>query len=144
MTLSYPLESEKGLFFGLFWLIFNLGGVIGGLIAMGINLHENTEGETQVSASTYFTFCGLMLGGTVVALLFVIRPSQVVKTDGSSVSFERAQKSHWKSEIKEIGKLFTNKYMLLLTPLIIQSNVRSVSSPYYLGSIYLPLISYSS
>lgn len=25
MTLSYALENQKGLFFGLFWLIFNMG-----------------------------------------------------------------------------------------------------------------------
>lgn len=64
----------------------------------------------------------MMTFGSVVAFVFAIRPSQVVKTDGSSVSFERAERGHWKSELDEIGKLFTNRYMLLLTPLIIQSN----------------------
>jgi len=66
---------------------------------MGINLAEEQEGETHVSASTYFTFCAMMTFGSVVAFVFAIRPSQVVKTDGSSVSFERAERGHWKSEL---------------------------------------------
>ena len=27
MTLSYAMENQKGLFFGLFWLIFNMGKI---------------------------------------------------------------------------------------------------------------------
>lgn len=68
MTLSYALEKEKGGFFGMFWFIFNLGGVIGGLITLGINLHQD-EGATSIHPSTYFTFCGLMVFGAIVALV---------------------------------------------------------------------------
>ena len=70
MTLAYALEKEKGGFFGLFWFIFNLGGVIGGFITLGINLHHD-DGATSIHPSTYFTFCGLMVFGAIFALVCV-------------------------------------------------------------------------
>eukprot|EP00571_Detonula_confervacea_P016463 CAMPEP_0172304906 /NCGR_PEP_ID=MMETSP1058-20130122/6264_1 /TAXON_ID=83371 /ORGANISM="Detonula confervacea, Strain CCMP 353" /LENGTH=481 /DNA_ID=CAMNT_0013016313 /DNA_START=328 /DNA_END=1773 /DNA_ORIENTATION=- len=121
MTLSYALENQKGSFFGIFWFIFNLGGVIGGLIALGLNLNPDDEGQA-VNPATYFTFCALMGAGAVFASVFVIRPSRVIKADGTAVVFEESTASNTREELKEIGKLFANKHMLLLTPLIIQSN----------------------
>jgi MFS family permease len=32
IMMSYPLESQKGTFIAVFWIIFNLGGVIGSLV----------------------------------------------------------------------------------------------------------------
>ena len=32
VMMSYPLESQKGIFIAVFWVIFNLGGVIGSLV----------------------------------------------------------------------------------------------------------------
>jgi MFS family permease len=32
VMMSYPLESQKGIFIATFWVIFNLGGVIGSLV----------------------------------------------------------------------------------------------------------------
>jgi len=122
MTLSYALEAQKGLFFGIFWLIFNMGGVMGGFISMGINMAPDEERATSVSPATYFTFCVLMIAGSIFAFIFVISPSRVVKADGSPVKFDQTDKSGTVGELKEIVKLFGNKYMLLLTPLIIQSN----------------------
>jgi len=122
MTLSYALENQKGSFFGIFWFIFNLGGVIGGLIALGLNLNPDDDGQA-VNPATYFTFCALMGAGAVFACIFIIRPSRVIKADGTAVVFEESMgTSNSREELKEIGKLFTNKHMLLLTPLIIQSN----------------------
>ena len=31
--MSYPLEAEKGRFISWFWMIFNMGGVIGSLVS---------------------------------------------------------------------------------------------------------------
>lgn len=120
MTLSYAMENQKGLFFGIFWLIFNMGGVMGGFIAFGVNSGES--GGSSVTPETYFTFCGLMVTGAVLAFIFVISPSRVVKADGSAVVFEQTDSADGLGELKEVAKLFTNRYMLLLTPLIIQSN----------------------
>ncbi|KNC74049.1 hypothetical protein SARC_13393, partial [Sphaeroforma arctica JP610] len=118
MTLSYSTEDKKGLFTAIFWIIFNLGGVTGGLITFFMNM--GSDGAAGVNAATYFMFCGLMILGAVVALVLVVHPSKVIKADGQLVVFDKAASPV--EEIKSVLKLFTNKYMLLLTPLIIQSN----------------------
>jgi hypothetical protein len=35
--MSYPTESEKGKFIGVFWAIFNLGGVVGAAVSFAQN-----------------------------------------------------------------------------------------------------------
>jgi hypothetical protein len=62
----------------------------------------------------------LMVAGSIFAFFFVIKPSRVVKSDGTVVQFERTSAADGLGELKQVAKLFGNKYMLLLTPLIIQ------------------------
>ncbi|KNC78244.1 hypothetical protein SARC_09319 [Sphaeroforma arctica JP610] len=118
MSMSYATEDKKGMFTDLFWIIFNLGGVVGG----GITFFINTGGEdiTSMNEATYFMFCGIMVFGAVVALLLTVHPSRVIKADGHIVTFDKAASPA--AELKSVFRLFQNKYMLLLTPLIIQSN----------------------
>jgi MFS family permease len=128
MTLSYALENQKGLFFGLFWLIFNMGGVIGGFLAMGINM------TPDVTPETYFTFCGLMVAGSIFAFFFMLNPARVVKSDGTVVQFEKTSIADGLGELKHVAKLFGNKYMLLLTPLIIQVSTCLLSKMIFANS----------
>ena len=46
IMMSYPPEKEKGRYISRFWAIFNLGGVIGALIPLGLNLHS-TAGKVN-------------------------------------------------------------------------------------------------
>lgn len=39
--LAYPTEGQKGMFIGIFWSIFNLGGVVGAAVSLGNNF-DNT------------------------------------------------------------------------------------------------------
>ena len=39
--LAYPTEDQKGKFIGIFWSIFNLGGVVGAAVSLGNN-YDNT------------------------------------------------------------------------------------------------------
>eukprot|EP00121_Abeoforma_whisleri_P014736 Awhi_evm1s13593 len=119
MTLSYATENQKGHFASIFWVIFNLGGVLGGLLTFGIQSAAG-DGETSVNASVYFTFCGLMCFGALLALVFVLHPSKVTRSDGTKIFFEKAVSP--KIEIQNTLKACTSKYMILLTPLIFQSN----------------------
>lgn len=41
--LSYPTESQKGLFIGIFWGIFNLGAVVGASVSLGQNFHSTVR-----------------------------------------------------------------------------------------------------
>ena len=87
---------------------------------MGINLSPDEERATSVTPETYFTFCGLMIAGGVFAFFFVLSPSRVIKSDGTAVVFEQTDAAEGLGELVQVAKLFSNRYMLLLTPLIIQ------------------------
>ncbi len=41
LMLAYPTEDQKGMFIGIFWSIFNLGGVVGAAVSFGNNF-DNT------------------------------------------------------------------------------------------------------
>lgn len=43
IMLSYPTESQKGKYIGVFWAIFNLGGVIGASVAFGENFRSEAS-----------------------------------------------------------------------------------------------------
>lgn len=43
MMMAYPTEQQKGRFIAIFWAIFNLGGVVGAAVALGQNIHSETN-----------------------------------------------------------------------------------------------------
>ena len=43
LMMSYPTEAQKGLFIGIFWAIFNLGGVVGAAVAFGENFNSKVS-----------------------------------------------------------------------------------------------------
>lgn len=40
LMMAYPTEGQKGRFVGIFWGIFNLGGIVGSSVALGQNIHS--------------------------------------------------------------------------------------------------------
>lgn len=79
-----PMKKEKGRLIGMFWLLFNLGGVIGSFIAMGVNFHSV---ENRVSDATYAVFIALMGAGFLSALL-ILSPTKILRNDGSQVRLD--------------------------------------------------------
>ncbi len=51
LMLAYPTESQKGKFIGIFWAIFNLGGVVGASVALGQNFDSKAN-----SGKLYYTY----------------------------------------------------------------------------------------
>ena len=43
LMMAYPTEAQKGVFIGIFWAIFNLGGVVGSAVAFGQNFHSTVS-----------------------------------------------------------------------------------------------------
>jgi hypothetical protein len=43
LMLSYPTETQKGRFIGIFWSIFNLGSVVGASVSLGLNFNSNVS-----------------------------------------------------------------------------------------------------
>lgn len=40
LVLGYPTEADKGRYIGIFWAIFNLGGVVGAAVSLGQNFNS--------------------------------------------------------------------------------------------------------
>jgi hypothetical protein len=43
LMLSYPTEIQKGRFISIFWSIFNLGGVVGASVSLGLNFNSDVS-----------------------------------------------------------------------------------------------------
>ncbi|KAE9362623.1 DUF895 domain membrane protein [Stipitochalara longipes BDJ] len=118
IMVSYPLESQKGTYFAWFWGIFNLGAVVGSLIALGTNINVKTA--ATVTDGTYIAFIILMFFGAVLALLLV-NASDVIRDDGSRVILMK--NPSWQSELwglYETAKF--EPFIVLLFPMFFVSN----------------------
>ncbi|KAJ5752380.1 UNC93-like protein [Penicillium odoratum] len=117
VMMSYPHEHEKGKYIAIFWVIFNLGGVIGSLIPLGQNMHS-TAGS--VNNGTYIAFLVLMAVG--FALCWTIADSKYIKRkDGSRIIV--IKNPTWKSEFLGLWEtLRTDFYIVLMFPMFFASN----------------------
>ncbi|TDZ53791.1 UNC93-like protein [Colletotrichum trifolii] len=118
IMMSYPLEREKGRYISWFWMVFNLGAVIGALIPLGENIHKVSG---NVSDGTYAAFIVLMFLGAVLALFMCDVPN-VVREDGSKVIMMK--NPSWQSEFVGLWETFTSEpWIVALFPMFFTSNV---------------------
>ncbi|KAK3804498.1 MAG: major facilitator superfamily domain-containing protein [Benniella sp.] len=117
MMMAYPREQEKGKFIGYFWAIFNMGAVLGSVLAFGINFH--TTERKPLGDTTYAVFLAIMGVGTITALSLA-PPSSVTHSNGDRILIQKFPT--WAGEIKEILKLFLNWRMIVLIPMFLSSN----------------------
>lgn len=118
IMMSYPPEASKGRYISWFWMIFNLGAVIGSLIPLGQNIHTTTAGN--VTDGTYVGFLILTIIGAALAWTLV-DAKDVVRSDGSKVIIMKHPS--WKSEIIGLWETFlTDPYIILLFPMFLASN----------------------
>lgn len=70
--------------------MFNLGGVIGGLIVVGFNSTNTEDSTTDI---TYYAIAALMALGSFTAFVLVAKsPRTVVRTDQSRVPVDLVYK----------------------------------------------------
>ncbi|KAL0950518.1 hypothetical protein HGRIS_007327 [Hohenbuehelia grisea] len=117
LMLAYPTESQKGKYIGLFWTIFNLGGVVGAAVSLGQNFHSEAN---AVGNGTYIGFLVLTLIGVTIPMLMA-DPHKMIRTDGTKVTTPRHPS--WKVEIYGLWvALKTDPMILLLFPMFFASN----------------------
>ncbi|CAG8747777.1 5777_t:CDS:2, partial [Dentiscutata heterogama] len=116
IMLSYPTESDKGKYIGIFWVIFNLGGVLGSIVPIALNWNSKAG---SVNDGTYIGFMVLMGLGSLLALL-LLPPDKVVHDDGRPIIIQKFP--NWAEEITGVLKIFIDWKMLLLFPMFIASN----------------------
>ncbi|KAI9328436.1 hypothetical protein BDR26DRAFT_939982 [Obelidium mucronatum] len=115
IVMTYPTESQKGTYFAKFWVIFNLGTVLGSVIALGESYNSETN---PASNSLYIIFIGLMACGSAAALL-IVSPSRVIREDHSQVQTPPTNVSR---EFVGILRLFIDPAMIVLFVPCLSSN----------------------
>ncbi|XVE95731.1 hypothetical protein REPUB_Repub02eG0124700 [Reevesia pubescens] len=114
---SYPPPNRKGTYISLFWSIFNMGGVIGGLIPFILNYNRNEA--ASVNDATYIGFMCFMTAGTLLSFA-ILPPNRVIRDDGTRCT--NVKYSNVSTEAAEVLKLFLNWKMLLIVPAAWASN----------------------
>jgi len=118
IMVSYPHEAQKGRYISWFWIIFNLGAVVGALVLLGQNAHQVAGAVTD---GTYIGLIVLMLLGAVLAL-FLCNAGSVIRNDGSKVILMK--NPSWKTEIMGLFETITQApWVILLFPMFFASNV---------------------
>ncbi|KAI1120656.1 MFS general substrate transporter [Nemania abortiva] len=118
IMMAYPREQSKGRYISSFWVIFNLGGVIGALIVLVQNLHNDTG---TVTDGTYAAFIVLMFIGAVLAL-FLVNADDVIREDGSKVIIMK--EPTWQSEFYGLWECIRlSPWVVLLFPMFFASNI---------------------
>ena len=95
------------------------GGCIGGLITFAINFSADSG---SVNDATYFTFIGIMTAGSLIALVLVVPPVEVVRSDGTKAAQTDAVQKTAREEVALAMHVPTERFMRLLSPLILGSN----------------------
>ncbi|KAF8647620.1 hypothetical protein HU200_065255 [Digitaria exilis] len=116
---SYPPPNRRGTYISLFWCLFNLGGVLGGLLPFAFNYHKDPTKPASVSDGTYIAFMAFMLAGAALTVV-ILPPARIVRDDGTKAT--RVTFSSPATEGAEILKLFANWKMLLVLPAAWASN----------------------
>lgn len=117
IIMSYPTEGTKGRALMVFWVIFNLGAVIGSIIPLADNIHN--RGSTA-NDGTYIAFIVLMFFGSVVAC-FMLPMSRVWKADGTRVTAQKHP--NWWLELKGLFLLLIKEpIVVLMFPMFLSSN----------------------
>ncbi|DBA00065.1 TPA: hypothetical protein N0F65_003731 [Lagenidium giganteum] len=116
MCMAYPTQETKGIYFSVFWIIFNLGATIGGIVTFATNYHSSASGA---STGTYIAFLIMMSMGACLSLL-LSNPANVQRNDGSFVKVSKLP--DWRTEALATFKVFLDPKMLLLLPLFAYSN----------------------
>ncbi|KOS22776.1 UNC93-like protein [Escovopsis weberi] len=118
IMMSYPIEEKKGRYISTFWIIFNLGAVIGSLVPLAQNIHSHSG---SVNDGTYVAFIVLMLAGAIISL-FMLDANKIVREDGTKVILMK--NPSLTSEILGLwGTLSSAPWILLLFPMFFVSNI---------------------
>ncbi|KAI9148420.1 Extracellular metalloproteinase mep [Paramyrothecium foliicola] len=118
VMMAYPPEHEKGRYISWFWVIFNMGAVIGALIPLAQNINNSTG---TVNDGTYAALIVLMFLGAVLAL-GLCNAANVIREDGSHIIMKK--NPSWSSELIGLWETIRDeKWILLLFPMFFTSNV---------------------
>jgi hypothetical protein len=116
LCMAYPSPETKGHYFAIFWIIFNFGAVIGGIITFVSNYHSRSD---AAGPETFLIFSAIMGVGSLLSLTLAA-PNTVLRPNGEKVKV--IHPPHWLEELKGILSVCQDSRMLRLVPLFLYSN----------------------
>ena len=118
---AYAEESQKGTWRAIQWSCNASGATIGGLVALGINLHTTSE---SVPHSVYIIFIVLQICSIGFAAL-MLPPKSLLRSDGTALAeFKPATITQ---SLSGLGSLFKDWRIILMLP------------TFYAGEVFLVL-----
>jgi hypothetical protein len=119
--MSYPSEKLKGRYISWFWIIFNMGAVIGSLIQLALNFDaRDTTKPAAITDGTYIGFIILTFLGACLSWT-LLDAKHVIRRDGTRIIMMKHPT--WQSEILGLWEtLRTDPYIVLLFPMFFASN----------------------
>lgn len=119
IMMAYPPEESKGRYISTFWIIFNLGGVIGSIIPLAQAVKSKASGT--VADGVYAAFIILMFIGAVLSFC-LCNADKVIREDGSRVILMK--NPTWSSELLGLWETLRQEpWILLLFPMFFCSNI---------------------
>lgn len=118
IMLSYPPEEKKASYISEFWVIFNIGGLLGGILMFALNF--NAESSSVANPVSYFVFVAIMTCGSFMALILIVSPSKVIREDGEPVFMQPQQT--FLVELRNALLVVNDRNMVFLFPLFFASN----------------------
>jgi hypothetical protein len=118
---AYAEESQKGTWRAIQWSCNASGATVGGLVALGINLHTTEE---SVPHSVYVIFIILQCCSVGFAAL-MLPPKSLIRSDGTPLA--EFKPVTLKESLGGLGKLFKDYRILLMLP------------TFYAGEVFLVL-----
>ena len=118
---AYVEESQKGTWRAIQWSCNASGATIGGLVALGINLHTTSE---SVPNSVYIIFIVLQICSVGFAAL-MLPPRSLLRSDGTALA--EFKPSNLAQSLSGLGSLFRDWRIILMLP------------TFYAGEVFLVL-----
>ena len=135
VIMAYPSDAFKGRYQALFWAIFNMGAVIGGLITFASNVDDDGTAHAQqhagahaaggahaASPATFAAFLAMMVAGACVALAMRDPSRRAVVRPDTRARVALAPLPDWRGEARATLALFRDARLVALVPLFLYSN----------------------
>merc|ERR1712232_174624 len=118
MLLSYPTENRRAQYISTFWVLFNMGAVIGGVQSFFTNLHSKAD-DSSASVGTFMIYIVMCVLGCVLCVL--LQPLEnVVREDGTRCTSPEPKSAS--EEVRGMTQMLCYAPVMALLPLFLYSN----------------------
>jgi hypothetical protein len=118
IAFGYAEEKEKALYLAIQWVLCQTGSTLAAIVALGINMQVDPETiDAGAPNAVYIVFVVIQVIAMVLALILLVRPKNVVRSDGTRLAIFQAPTV--KNELLGMWQMVTDiKFMMLLPPMI--------------------------